>query len=141
MSHSVTESLSAPYTIEFPFDRTVGPKVGTFLGGLRDGQLWGVRTSTGAVLCPVSEFDPETGEETGDLVLLEPRGSVVSWTVGHDRAWALVNIDGTRGSFFHALDAGDGAAIATGMRVQVRWRAERVGDINDIECFEPEAAS
>ena len=135
-----SDSLTAPYTIEFPFDRTVGPTVGTFLGGLRDGQLWGVRTADGAVLCPVAEFDPGTGAETGELVRLEPRGTVVSWTSGPTGAWALVNIDGTRGSFFHAIDAGD-RAIATGMRVQVRWRAERVGDIKDIECFEPEVTA
>jgi len=28
--------------------------------------------------------------------------------------------------------------MKTGMRVTPRWRAERVGHINDLECFEPE---
>ena len=39
----------------------------------------------------------------------------------------------------HAVDAGDPARMRTGMRVRPRWRAERVGSIRDIECFEPEA--
>ena len=41
----------------------------------------------------------------------------------------------------HAVDAGSPEAMATGMRVKVRWRAEREGNITDIECFEPLSAS
>jgi uncharacterized OB-fold protein len=41
----------------------------------------------------------------------------------------------------HAVDAGDPERMATGMRVRVRWREERVGEIQDIACFEPETAS
>ena len=37
----------------------------------------------------------------------------------------------------HAVDAGSPEAMSTGMRVKVRWRAEREGNITDIECFEP----
>jgi len=29
------------------------------------------------------------------------------------------------------------ASMATGMRVTARWRAERVGRIDDIECWIP----
>jgi uncharacterized protein len=136
-------SLSAPYTIEFPFERTVGPKIGTFLGGLRDGRLYGVRSARG-ILCPPLEFDPETGAETGELVPLAATGTVTSWTwvparpgdpLPHDFAWALIAIDGTIGSLFHAVD-GTFSQLSVGLRVQARWRAERVGHIRDIECFE-----
>jgi uncharacterized OB-fold protein len=41
----------------------------------------------------------------------------------------------------HAVDAGAPEAMSTGMRVVPRWRAEREGTINDIECFVPEGAS
>lgn len=139
------ESLSAPYTVEFPFERTVGPKIGTFLGGLRDGQLYGVRTTRG-VLCPPLEFDPRTGEETGELVPLDATGTVTSWTwvptrpgdpLPHDFAWALIAIDGTVGALFHAVDVGgDFSLMRKGMRVRARWRPERVGHLADIECFE-----
>jgi uncharacterized OB-fold protein len=139
------DSLSAPYTIEFPFERTVGPTIGTFLGGLRDARLYGVRTSRG-VLCPPLEFDPETGAETGELVPLSATGTVTSWTwvrsrpgdpLPHDFAWALVAIDGSVGALFHAVDAGGVFdRMATGMRVRARWRRDRVGDLLDIECFE-----
>ncbi|GIE95625.1 hypothetical protein [Paractinoplanes rishiriensis] len=139
-------SLTAPYTVEFPFRRTVGPKIGTFLGGLRDARLFGVRTARG-VLCPPLEFDPVTGAATGELVELVPVGMVTCWTwvpgrpgdpVPHDFAWALVAIDGTAGTFFHAVDTGGvPGRMATGLRVRARWRPERVGDLRDLECFEP----
>lgn len=144
---SRAESLSAPYTVEFPFDRTVGPTVGAFLSGLRDGRLLGIRGSGDRVLCPAVEFDPETGEETGDLVELSGEGEVVSWTwvparegdpLPHDFAWALVALDGAHGSFFHALDTGGSpAGVRTGMRVRARWRPERTGVLTDLACFEP----
>lgn len=140
-------SLSARYVVEFPFDRTVGPKIGTFLGGLREAKLYGVRTSDGTILCPAHEFDPRTAEETGELVPLEDWGTVRAWTwvptrpedvIPHDFAWALIEIAGTTGALFHAVDAGgDIAQMSIGMRVRARWRTDRVGDIRDIECFEP----
>ena len=140
-----TESLCAPYSIEFPFERTVGPKLGGFLGGLREGRLFGVRTPRG-VLCPPLEFDPATGAETGELVEVATSGTVTTWTwaparpgdpLPHDFAWALIAIDGTVGGFFHAVDVGGVCSrMSTGMRVRARWRSERVGDVRDIECFE-----
>lgn len=147
---STDASLSAPYTVEFPFDRTVGPTVGAFLAGLRDGRLLGVRGSGGRILCPAVEFDPETAEPTGELVRLSGVGTVVSWTwvparagdpLPHDFAWALVAVDGTDGSFFHAVDVGGNPGLMrTGMRVRVRWRETRVGEIGDLACFEPVTA-
>ena len=139
-------TLSAPYTVEFPFDRTVGPTIGAFLGGLRDGRLHGVRAADGAVLCPAFEFDPRTAEETGELVPLGDHGTVRAWTwvpsrpgdvVPHDFAWALIEIDGTAGALFHAVDTGgDSTRMTIGLRVVARWRDDRVGNIRDIECFE-----
>ncbi|WP_199435319.1 Zn-ribbon domain-containing OB-fold protein [Qaidamihabitans albus] len=138
-------SLSAPYTLEFPFERTVGPKIGTFFAGLKERRLFGARAERG-VVCPPLEFDPDTGAETGELVELAPAGTVATWTwarsragdpVARDFAWALVAIDGTAGSFFHAVDVGgDPSRMQVGMRVRVRWRGDRVGDLRDIECFE-----
>ncbi|AEF39390.1 Zn-ribbon domain-containing OB-fold protein [Hoyosella subflava] len=138
-------SLTASYTIEFPFERTVGRKIGTFLGGLRDARIFGVHTPAG-VLFPPLEFDPQTGAETGDLIELQPVGTVTAWTwvharpgdpLPHDFAWALIAIDATVGSFFHAVDSGaDINRMHTGMRVHARWRRERTGTLRDIECFE-----
>ncbi|WP_206056518.1 OB-fold domain-containing protein [Nocardioides sp. GY 10113] len=145
-----TESLSAPYSTEFGFERTVGPKIGVFLGGLREGRLLGVRGSEERVLCPVAEFDPVTAEETGGFVELDPVGAVHSFTWVEPRAqdpldrpfgWALIAIDGADTCLFHAVDTGgDPAALRTGLRVRARWADQRVGSIRDIVCFEPVTA-
>lgn len=150
MTDQTAESLRAPYTIEFGFERTVGPKIGAFLGGLRDARLFGVRTASGQVLCPALEFDPADGTATGALVELEPRGVVLQWTWVPPRpadeletsfAWALIRIKGTANSLFHAVDVGGNPlAMKTGLTVAPRWRPDRVGAITDIICFQPAGA-
>ncbi|MCX4096919.1 Zn-ribbon domain-containing OB-fold protein [Nocardia sp. alder85J] len=141
------ESLCAGYEIAFPFERTTGTMVGTFLGGLRERRLLGVRTGRGTVLCPPAEFDPVTGEPLSELVDLEPEGSVRAWTwvppragdpVPHPFAWALVAVDGTEGSFFHAVDTGgDPDRLRRGLRVRARWAEQPRGELRDLVCFEP----
>jgi uncharacterized protein len=145
------EVLSAPHVLEYPYKRSVGPVIGRFLAGLRDGRIEGVRATSGKVLVPAAEYDPETGEATEDFVEVGNAGEVTTWAwVADPRpkhpldrpfAWALVKLDGADTSLLHAVDAGDESAMKTGMRVRARWRDERVGHISDIECFEPEGAA
>ncbi len=144
------EVLSAPHVLEYPYKRSVGPVIGRFLAGLRDGRIEGVRTSSGKVLVPPAEYDPETGEATGDVVEVGTSGEVTTWAwvteprpkhpLDRPFAWALVRLDGADTAMLHAVDAGDESTMRTGMRVRVRWRDERSGHITDIECFEPEEA-
>jgi uncharacterized OB-fold protein len=142
-----TEVLSAPHLLEYPYHRTVGPVIGRFLTGLRDGRVEGVRTPSGRVLVPPTEYDPETGEATGEFVEVETSGVVTTWAWVHqprekhplDRpfAWALIRLDGADTGLLHAVDAGEESRMRTGMRVRIRWREERTGHIRDIACFEP----
>ncbi len=143
--------LSAPYVLEYTYRRSVGPVLGRFLAGLRDGHILGARTSGGRVIVPPSEYDPETGEPVGDLVEVGQHGVVVTWSwvetprprhpLQRPFAFALVKLDGADTPMLHAVDAGSIAAMKTGMRVRARWRPERTGEIADLACFEPEAAS
>jgi hypothetical protein len=55
-------------------------------------------------------------------------------------AWALIKFDGAESALLHAVDAIELSAMSIGMRVQPRWREEREGHINDIECFVPEGS-
>ncbi|MFC5179972.1 Zn-ribbon domain-containing OB-fold protein [Actinomadura harenae] len=146
------------HILEFPggYTRSVGPVIGRFLSELRDGRLKGVRTRNGRVLFPPVEYDPDAGDDvTDEFVDVGPVGTVTSWswvpnprkTHPLDRpfAWALIRPDGADTALLHALDMGVfdlGAKpprrLRTGMRVRPRWRAERVGGIGDIECFQPE---
>ena len=145
------ERLSAPHVLEFPYTRSLGPVLGAFFTELRERRIVGVRTASGRVLVPPSEYDPETGDEASELVEVGAAGVVTTWAwQGEPRpgqplerpfAWALIHLDGADTALLHAVDAEGERAMSTGMRVQARWRAETVGAISDIECFEPEEAS
>jgi uncharacterized OB-fold protein len=142
--------LSATHVLEYPYTRSVGTVVGTFLAGLKEGRMLGIRSSAG-VLVPPPEFDPETCATLTDMCDVADRGTVTTWSwVREPRAkhpltkpfaWGLVRLDGCASAMLHAIDAGSEDRMKTGMRVKVRWRAERTGMISDIECFEPEGAA
>jgi uncharacterized protein len=143
--------LSANHVLEYPYRRSLGPVIGRFFTALRDGHFEGVRTREGRVLVPPVEYDPETGEAVSeDFVEVGPGGVVTTWAwvvtprakhpLQKPFAWALVRLDGADTAMLHAVDAGTAAAMKTGMRVRPRWRAERCGEMADLECFEPEEA-
>ena len=143
-----SDVLVAPNVLEYPYSRTVGPVIGRFMTALRDGHIVGIRTVDGRVLVPPAEYDPATGDELSDFVDVGDAGVVTTWAWVHqprekhplDRpfAFALIKLDGADTAMLHAVDAGDEAKMRTGMRVKVKWRDERVGEIQDIACFVPE---
>jgi uncharacterized OB-fold protein len=138
--------LEAPYRLAYTYQRSTGPVIGRFLGGLRDQRIEGVRTASGDVMVPPLEYEPG-GAATGEPALVGPSGTVTSWTwVGAPRpthplarpfAWALIRLDGAATAMLHAVDAGAIENMSTGMRVSPRWRGERTGSIRDLECFVP----
>jgi uncharacterized OB-fold protein len=142
------EVLSADHVLEYPYSRSVGPVLGRFLTALRDGRIEGVRGDGGTVVVPPTEYDPISGRATGEAVEVADAGVVTTWTwvaepaagqpLERPFAFALVKLDGADTAMLHAVDAGGPAAMSTGMRVRARWREERVGQIDDIECFVPE---
>lgn len=141
------EVLEAPNILEYPYSRSVGPIIGRFMTALRDGKFLGIKTKDGRVICPPTEYDPETGDELSadELVEVGPGGEVTTWAWVYeprdkhplDRpfAWAMIGLDGADTALLHVVDTGDPSKVCTGMRVQPRWRAERVGDIHDVEAF------
>jgi len=116
--------LSTPYVLEYTYRRSVGPVIGRFFAGLREGKIQGALTTSGKVVVPPTEYDPETGEPIVDLV-----------EVG---AFALVKLDGADTALLHAVDAVREEHMKTKMRVKARFRAERTGAITDLVCFDPE---
>lgn len=143
----MTEILSAPLVVEFPFTRSLGPVQSAFLTGLRERTVLGVRADDGRVLVPPVEYDPVTANELRSLVRVAPTGTVTTWAwnpaprrdqpLGTPFAWVLVRLDGADTALLHALDAPGPDAVHTGMRVRIRWAAARTGAITDIACFEP----
>lgn len=141
------EIFTADHVLEYPFVRSVGPVVGAFLTGLRDGKVVGTKGSGGKVIVPPTEYDPDTGETTSQIVEVGPEGTVTSWSwVPHPRAkqplqepfaWVLVRFDGADTSFLHVLPAASPEAVSTGMRVRPEFapESERVGHVKDIRHF------
>lgn len=146
----MTEPLAAPYVLEYPYHRSVGPVIGRFFAALKERRITGVRAADGRVLVPPVEYDPQTGESLSEMVDLADSGVVTSWTwiaqplpshpLQRPFAFALIRIDGADTSMLHAVDAGDESAMRTTMRVRARWRDETDGAITDIACFGPETS-
>ena len=148
-----SEVLRAPHFIEYTYTRSVGPVIGAFLTGLRDGRILGATTPSGRVVVPPTEYDPVTSEEVGELVEVGQSGVVTTWSwaarpqkgqpLDRPFAWALVRLDGADTGLLHVVDAAGPGAMASGMRVSARWRpaAERIGHLLDIECFVPESGA
>ena len=140
-------TLSAQYVLEYAYRRSTGPVIGRFLTGLRDGRIEGVRTSGGRTIVPPVEYDPDTGDSLTEWVPVGEEGEVMTWSwvsaprrlhpMQHPFAWALIRLDGADTQLLHAVDAGNADRMRSGMRVRVRWAADRVGSIMDIACFEP----
>ncbi|MGI5128139.1 Zn-ribbon domain-containing OB-fold protein [Pseudonocardia sp. CA-107938] len=139
--------LAAPLEVGFDYTRSLGPVLSRFMTGLRDGRVEGVRGSDGRVLVPPAEYDPGTAQALHEPVEVAAEGLVETWSWMPDPlpgqpldrpfAWALVRLDGADTAMLHAVDVGSPDRIRTGMRVRVRWAADRVGAITDIACFEP----
>ena len=150
---SDSDALFADHVLEYPYARSVGPVIGAFLTGLRDGTILGVTGTGGTVIVPPTEYDPLTGDDTGDLVEVGPGGVVETWAwVAEPRpkhpldrpfAWALIRLDGAGTSLLHVVDSGGPTALATGDRVTARFKpeADRIGHILDIEAFVPEGGA
>ena len=143
--------LSASLTPSFDYTRSTGPVLGAFFTGLREGRIVGNRDSAGTVHVPPVEYDPRTREPLTEFVDVgsgpEIDGVVVAWTwvpsptdvnpVDTPFAWALVRFDGADTAMLLPLVADGPDAVATGMRVRLRWAAERVGNVHDIACVVP----
>ena len=132
-------------TITFPYTRSLGPVVGTFMTALTDKRILGIRNGDDVIVPPI-EWDPATGAELPpDLVEVGPAGTVESWTwvaaptvqhpLDHPFAFAFIRLDGATTPMLHAVDAGSPEAISDGARVAPRWRGTRKGHITDIACF------
>jgi uncharacterized OB-fold protein len=132
--------------------RSVGPVIGRFLTGLRDGRIEAVKLADGRVLVPPTEYDPQTSApveaEGAHWIEVGPRGTVQTYTwVAEPRAgkhpltkpfaFALIRPDGADTALLHVVDVSSADAMRVGLRVAPRWRAERTGHITDIEAWVP----
>ncbi len=142
----MSDVLTAPYVLEYTYKRSTGPIIGRFFSALRDRRIEGVRCKSGRVLVPPQECDPETGESLSEFVSVGPAGVVTTWAWEADPrpkhplqtpfAWALIKLDGADTALLSVVDVPTESTMKSGLRVRPRWRAERIGEMRDIECFE-----
>lgn len=141
-----SDDLVSPFTLEYTYKRSTGPVIGRFLAGLRDGHLLGVRTLTGDVLVPPTEYEPTTGASVSDeFVEVGPEGIVTTWTwianpgpkdpSAVPFAWAMVHLDGASTPMLHVVLSPQ-EALRTGVRVRAKWADVRTGHIRDLAGFE-----
>ena len=143
-----TALMTAPFVLAYPYKRSLGPVMGRFFTALQACRIEGVRTPSGRVLVPPTEYDPETGEDVVDVVEVGPAGTVNSWTwvssphpnhpLQHPFAFALIQLDGADTSMLHAVSVEDSEKMHVGMRVKPQWRDERGRGLIDIISFVPE---
>lgn len=134
-------------TITFPYKRSLGPVIGSFMTALTEKRILGIRSGD-RVLVPPMEWDPATGAELAhDMVEVGPAGTVESWTwvpepteqhpLDRPFAFAFIRLDGASTPLLHAVDAGSADAMSDGMRVAPHWKGRRIGHITDIAAFIP----
>ncbi|WP_101756831.1 Zn-ribbon domain-containing OB-fold protein [Oceanicoccus sp. KOV_DT_Chl] len=139
------EVLNQDFTLGYTYTRSTGPIVGRFLTELRNRKVVGIKGSDGKVIVPPVEYDPVTAEALSEFVDVADTGTVQTWSwIKHPRpshllqkpfAFALILMDGADTPMLHMVDAGDEAAMSTGMKVKVRWADEPKGFIDDIAYF------
>jgi len=85
--------LLEPHVLDYPggYTRSVGPVIGRFLTGLRDGRIEAVKLADGRVLVPPTEYDPTTSAEVAaegsHWIEVGPRGTVQTFHLGR---WSRV---------------------------------------------------
>jgi len=143
------ESLHAQMHVEFPYTRSLGNVLGTFMTGLAAGRIVGGVLSDGRVAVPPPEYDPATLEALTEFREVAEVGEVLTWSwvsepvaaqpLDRPFAWALIRLDGADTGLLHAVAVDSPEAMSTGMRVRARWATDRVGAISDLAHFVPEA--
>ena len=146
----MSNALTAPHVLEYPYTRSAGEVIGRFFAGLKERHIFGIRARDGRVLVPPQEYDPETSEALDEWIEVADIGTVTTWSWVYEPrekhplqqpfAFALIRLDGADTALLHTVAAASPDAMKTGMRVRARWRPDPVGDITDILCFDPEVA-
>lgn len=158
MSHESAEQelIRVPITVDVPYRFAAGKYMSRFLIELRDnGKFYGIRCpSCGRVQVPPRIVCAPCHVRNGEWVELGLEGTLMAFTImylpltdpttgkPHEPpfTYGSVRLDGADSNMDHLVHLGPGYDRAwVGMRVRVvlRPREERIGDLSDIIHFEP----
>ena len=150
IKEKITSNIELSYfegRIPMQYRYTYGIAGDRFFRGLKEGKLIGSRAKqSGIVYCPPRIFCEESFEEIDDIVNLNGKGEVESFTVCFEdlhgmpqlpEIIALVKFDGADTGFAAPLKC-DLEEACIGMRVKLSYvpKNRRKGSINDV-YFEP----
>jgi uncharacterized OB-fold protein len=131
-----------------------GVAISRFLGGLREGELWGRSCKTcGRTMIPPRIYCEVCFRNTDAWVRLRDTGRVVTYSISYVNAdasrrkqeepivVAVVEIDGASPmmGILHLLGEVQPDKVSIGMKVKAVWKpkSERQGAITDIRYFRP----
>lgn len=138
----MTEQMIFSQLIRLPYRYTAGTAQRAALEGFAAGAIRGSRCDTcDIVLAPARPFCPRCSQATGETVDLGQSGVLEGWTTrtrdGQTTTFGLIKLDGADTAMMHRIDA-DPSTLQVGTRVTARWSSEKLGEITDIDAFEPE---
>lgn len=143
-------------SIEIPYKWTAGEIIGSFLGGLKEGKIFGGHCKNcKIVLVPVPDVCPHClyDFKVDDFVQISGEGEIAGFTVVHHKllrfityhgqpelpqppyALTLIKLNGADTNFLHLVYGDDLKKIAVGKKVKPIWREEKKGFLLDIERF------
>src|SRR3954451_16198870 len=131
------EQFVMDHVLEYPggYTRAVGPVIGRYLTGLRNGITEAVNLADGRALFPHAEDDPATSEpfaaDGPHWIEVGPRGTVQTYTwvaepsprkhfLQKPFAFALIRPDGADTAILHMVDVSGPDALRVGLRVAPR---------------------
>jgi len=146
--------LITRYETELKYSWSSGEAISKFLGGLRDGELWGRKCKgCGRTMVPPRMYCEVCFRPTDEWVRLQDTGRVLTYSVSFVNAdasrrekeepilVAVVEIDGASPmmGMLHLLGEVSADEVSVGMRVEAVWKpkGERQGAITDIRYFGP----
>jgi uncharacterized OB-fold protein len=146
--------LLTRYETDLRYSWSSGQAISRFLGGLREGELWGRKCrGCGRTMIPPRMYCEICFRRTDVWVRLSDTGKVVTYSVSHVNADAsrrkdeepilvgVVEIDGASPmmGMLHLLGEISPDRLAVGMKVKAVWKPKetRKGAITDIRYFRP----
>jgi uncharacterized OB-fold protein len=146
--------LIISHTADLKYAWATGEAISRFLGGLRDGELWGRRCRRcRRTMVPPRMYCEVCFRPTDEWVRLRDTGRVVTYSISYVNAdasrregeepilVAVIEIDGATPMMgvLHLLGEVDPHDVAVGMKVEAVWKpkGERRGAITDIRYFRP----
>jgi uncharacterized OB-fold protein len=146
--------LLIKYATELKYSWSSGEAISRFLGGLRDGELWGRKCeSCGRNMVPPRMYCELCFRTTDEWVRLRDTGRVVTYSISYVNAdasrrkreepilVAVVEIVGASPmmGILHLLGDVRPENVSVGMKVKAVWKPkeERRGAITDIRYFRP----